>query len=147
MYPIKIISIGKIKNQNLNIEFDELLRRIPRIENITLKEVKNSNINLVKDKEFESFKKYLSSENFVILLTEKGKNFTSKGLFNKLSKIEKPIIFLISGPYGPSESLISQVDLSLSLSQMTFTHEQALYILAEQLYRVHCFESGKEYSK
>ena len=46
-----------------------------------------------------------------------------------------------------SNELKNLVDLKLSLSSMTFTHEQALYLLIEQLYRVQCFEKNISYSK
>ena len=54
---------------------------------------------------------------------------------------------LVTGAFGPSEELKRRTLFSLSLSEMTFTHEQALYMLVEQLYRVSCFEKGIDYTK
>ncbi len=57
------------------------------------------------------------------------------------------MIFIITGACGPSEKLIQNVDATLSLSEMTFTHEQALYMLVEQIYRVDQLEKGTSYTK
>jgi len=144
---IKILTIGKLKNKNLIFEVEELKKRISRFELIELKEVKDSNVDIVMKKEFESIEKYLDSSNFNVLMWEFGDVFSTQGLYQKLKKIDKPILFIVTGPYGASNELKERVDFKLSLSKMTFTHEQALYMLVEQLYRVECFRKGIDYTK
>lgn len=143
----KIISIGKIKNQNLLSEINELKKRISRIEFIELKEIKDKSIEIIKKKEFEQIKPFISSSNFNILLTEFGKEFSTQDFSDYIRKIQKPIIFIISGPFGPFDELKNIVDLNLSLSKMVFTHEIAKFLLIEQLYRVWCFEKNIDYTK
>lgn len=147
MQPIKIITIGKIKNSSLKFEIEDLMKRLRRVEIIELKEIKESNIDKLKDKEFELIKKYLISDSNNILLWEHGKTFSTQKFYEKISKIEKPINFIITGAFGPSRDLINSVNSTLSLSEMTFTHEQALYMLVEQIYRVDKIEKGSNYTK
>lgn len=144
---IKIIYFGKIKNKNLLVEIEELKKRISRIEIIELKEVRDSNINLIKKKEFEQVEKYLNSSNYNVVLSESGVEYETKEFYNYLKKIDKTIVFIVSGPYGPSVELLKKADLVLSLSKMIFTHEQAIYMLFEQLYRAQCFDKGIDYTK
>ncbi len=143
----KIITVGKIKNKSLISEIDELKKRISRFEIIELKEVKEKTEDLIKRKEFEIIKPYLDKNCFNILLLESGKEFDTKEFYNKLKSINKPVQFIITGAFGPNEELKSSCDLVLSLSKMTFTHEQALYMLVEQIYRVQCFEKNIPYTK
>jgi 23S rRNA (pseudouridine1915-N3)-methyltransferase len=144
---LKILIVGKPKNKNLISEIEELKKRISRIEVIELKEVKDSNVEVIKNKEFELIEKHLNPEYFNVLLWEFGEMFSTKRFYEKLKKIEKPIQFIITGPYGASNELRERVNMILSLSKMTFTHEQAYYMLIEQLYRVECFKKGIDYTK
>jgi len=47
----------------------------------------------------------------------------------------KEIVFLVGGIYGIPDEILSVADEVFSLSNMTFTHEFAVLILLEQLYR------------
>lgn len=143
----KIITIGKLKNQNLINEIKNLKKRISRLEIIELKEIKDKNIEIIKKKEFELISKHLDKSNYNILLSEHGKEFSTKEFYNKFKNIEKPIFFIITGAFGANDDLKNQVDLYLSLSKMTFTHEQAFYLLIEQIYRLKCFRKNIPYTK
>jgi 23S rRNA (pseudouridine1915-N3)-methyltransferase len=143
----KITSIGKIKNNSLKTEINTLSKRINRLEILELKEYKNKDINLIKEKEFNEIQTSLDNDNYNVLLWEEGENLNTKQLYEKIKKIDKKINFIITGPFGPSEKLKSKVNLILSLSPMTFTHEQALYLLLEQLYRIECIKKNIPYTK
>ena len=147
MSSIKILTIGKIKNSNLSDEINNLTKRISRLKIIELKEVKEKNIELLKKKEFELIKPHLKSSEFKILLWELGKEFKTKDFYEKIKSIDQDITFIITGAYGPSEDLKKESNMNLSLSQMTFTHEQALYMLIEQLYRCECYKNNINYTK
>ena len=143
----KIFYFGKIKNKNLLFEIEELKKRISRLEMIELKEIKDKNPDIVKRKESEVIGKYIQNSSYNILLTEEGSEFSTKQFHEKLKNIEKPIHFFITGPYGPTEEVKSKVNLTLSLSKMTYTHEQALYMLIEQIYSAEFFEKNIPYKK
>ena len=147
MQPIKIVTIGKIKNHSLRTEINDLMKRLRRIELIELKEVKDSNTNKVKEKEFELLQPYVTSSSRKILLWEHGKTYSTQKFYDNIKKIEQEIVFIITGAFGPSKDLIEMADMKLSLSEMTFTHEQALYLLIEQIYRVDQLEKGTNYTK
>ncbi len=144
---ITVLSIGKIKNKQLLHEIEELSKRIPRLKRIELKEIKASNEEQTKRKEFEEIGKYLDNEYYKVLLSERWKVFTTDLLYHFLRKIDRPLLFIISGAYGPSIELIDSVDIVLSLSPLTFTHEMAYYLLIEQLYRLETIEKGIPYNK
>lgn len=144
---IKITYFGKIKNKNLLEEINELKKRIKRIELYELKEIKDSNSNNQKDKECKKILENLNEEDFNILLTESGKSYTTNDFANFVLKKQKTINFIISGPFGPSDKLRTIIKEHLSLSKMIFTHEQALYMLIEQIYRVSCIQSNISYTK
>lgn len=143
----KIITIGKLKNKSLLNEIEELNKRISRLEIIELKEIKDKNIDIIKKKESELILKNLSKSNLNILLWEYGDEFSTKSFYDKIKNISRPICFIITGAFGPNEELKKSVDQILSLSQMTFTHEQAFYMLVEQIYRLECFEKNIPYTK
>lgn len=147
MQPIKIITIGKLKNQSLKYEIQDLMKRLRRVDIIELKEVKDSNIEKLKEKEYELLRPYLSSSSKRILLWEHGKTYSTQNFFSDIKLINQEILFIITGAFGPSKELINEVDSTLSLSPMTFTHEQALYMLIEQIYRIDQLEKGSKYTK
>ncbi len=143
----KIITFGKVKNKNLFLEIEELKKRISRIEFVELKEVKEKNIDILKKKEFELIKENISKENYNILLWEHAQELDTISFHKYLKNIDKTICFIITGAYGPNDDLKSLIDMTLSLSKMTYTHEQAQYMLVEQLYRVECIEKNIGYTK
>jgi 23S rRNA (pseudouridine1915-N3)-methyltransferase len=147
MQPIKIITIGKIKNQSLKLEIEDLMKRLRRVEIIELKEIKDSNTEIIKKKEFELIKPYLVQSSKKVLLWEHGKTYSTQKFYDTIKKIEQEIVFIITGAFGPSQELIDLADMKLSLSEMTFTHEQALYMLVEQIYRSDQLEKGSSYTK
>lgn len=149
MQKIRVITIGKLKNKSLQNEIEDLKKRIPRFEILELKEIKDKNENIIKKKETEILKPYINENSYhSFLMWEYGNEFSTKDFSNKIKKINQPIQFLITGAFGPSEELKQLTKNShLSLSKMTFTHEQALYMLVEQIYRHYCFEKGINYTK
>jgi len=147
MNNVSIYTIGKIKNKNLREEIKELLKRLPRVKVIELKEIKGQSINTIKQKEEELILKSIKSQSRTYILTESGTTYTTKNFSKELTQQSEEIQFVISGPYGPSENLKKRISNHLSLSEMTFTHEQALYLLVEQIYRVQCIEKNINYTK
>ena len=148
MNKIRIITIGKVKNSSIKFEIDDLIKRLKRVEIIELKEVKDSNEVKLKEKEFDLFRKYVEDNSYEsFLLWEFGREYTTEEFYNKISKFQGNMQFFITGAYGPNDEFKLKVKNHLSLSKMTFTHEQAQYMLIEQLYRVHCFENNINYTK
>jgi 23S rRNA (pseudouridine1915-N3)-methyltransferase len=57
------------------------------------------------------------------------------------------LTFVIGGAHGLASAVLKRVDRLLSLSPMTFPHELARLILAEQLYRAGTINRGEPYHK
>lgn len=75
----------------------------------------------------------------VVVLDERGAQFTSPGLAACVGawrdKGVRQVVFLIGGAYGFTDEVRQRADLVLALSAMTFPHQLVRAILAEQIYR------------
>lgn len=140
----KIISVGKIKDKNLLELVNDFAKKISYEAKLELLEIKDS------DKKTEG-KKILDKVNdeFLIALSEEGKQWNSRELAKKIKDISltKTICFVIGGPFGLSEEVKNKSSLILSLSKMTFTHEMAKLFLLEQVYRAISIIKNKNYHK
>lgn len=98
--------------------------------------------------EAELFLKKIEVGDCVVLLDEKGKNYTSfefaKQLEQWMYSGKKRIVFIIGGAYGIHTSL-KQKYTSVSLSSMTFNHQLVRLIFAEQIYRAFTIIKGIPY--
>lgn len=147
MLEIKIVCVGELKNKSLIEEIARLSKQTQRVEIIYLKDKKGLSKEQSRTYSYQKLLPYLKEEYNLILLSEHGKNQTTNEFSSNLIKSDKKLLFLIPGAYGVDKVLFSQVDIIFSLSMMTFTHEQALYLLLEQIYRAQCLEKNKEYCK
>ena len=102
----------------------------------------------VKEKEGELILSRVTPRDTVILLDEKGKEYSSSEFAKEISKLTasgKNIVFVIGGPYGFSEPVYARCDGKVSLSRMTFTHQMVRTIFVEQLYRAFTIIKGEPY--
>lgn len=104
-----------------------------------IKNVKNLSEVQQKEKEGELILKSLQAGDHLVLLDEKGKEFTSMQfaayLEKKMHTVPKRLVFVIGGPYGFSEAVYRASSEKISLSKMTFSHQMIRLIFTEQLYR------------
>lgn len=151
---IKIICLGKTKQSFIKQGIAEYQKRIGRFGKLTwqtLPDVKlsaSTNIEQVKAQEAEIIQKNLAPRNYLIALDEHGRQFTSPQLAQKLSKLTlqgKTPCFIIGGVYGLDKQVIQKVDLVMSFSQLTFTHQMIRLLLAEQIYRAFTIKNNKKY--
>ncbi len=81
----------------------------------------------------------LTSSHYLIVLDERGKQYTSKAFAEQLQQImntgPKTIVILIGGPWGISETIKQRAQKIISLSNFTFPHQLVRIIMFEQLYR------------
>lgn len=142
------LTIGKIKEKWMRQGIDEYLKRLSPIAKVEIlspdeeKMPENPSPALkekVMEKEGEKLLKYLKDDDFLILLDLKGIPVTSEGLADILRKRmvsgTSHFFFMIGGPYGNGENIRKRANLKISISAMTFTHQMARLILAEQVYR------------
>lgn len=142
------LTIGKIKEKWMRQGIDEYLKRLSPIAKVEIlspdeeKMPENPSPALkekVMEKEGEKLLKYLKDEDFLILLDLKGIPVASEELADILRKRmvsgTSHFFFMIGGPYGNGENIRKRANLKISISAMTFTHQMARLILAEQVYR------------
>lgn len=81
----------------------------------------------------------LQKEDYLILLDERGKLFSSpelaQWLQQRANESTKRIVFLIGGAFGVDETVMKRADHTWSLSRLVFPHMLVRLILAEQVYR------------
>ncbi len=102
-----------------------------------------------KQKESEKLLTKLKSDDYVIALDERGKDFTtvefSKLIEKQLNASTKRIVFVIGGAYGLDTILLERAQLKVRLGAMTLPHELARLVLSEQLYRITNLLAGGKY--
>jgi len=93
----------------------------------------------LKSAESAAFMKQVKDSDYLILLDEQGRMFTSSGfaklIENHLTGAKNEVVFAIGGAHGFDESIKRRANLILSLSSLTFPHQLARLIFTEQLYR------------
>lgn len=91
----------------------------------------------------------LDKSDYVVLLDEHGKEFTSmefsKYIEKKMSTVTKRLVFIVGGPYGFSQEVKNRANEKISLSKMTFSHEMIRLIFTEQLYRAMTIINNEPY--
>ncbi len=122
--------------------YDKRLRHYLPFEQVCFPDVKNAknlSINQLKEQEADIILKKLRKDDWLVLLDENGKAFTSRQMAEWLQKqlqlSYKRIIFLIGGAYGFSPKVYERSNTKISLSQMTFSHQMVRLFFLEQLYR------------
>jgi len=152
MYDIKIIAVGKIRENYLRSGIDEYLKRIKPYARIRLVEFgrecfSRHSREAARQKESERILAYLEKAGIkeIILLDEGGKEYSSPEFADMLNSWTGEIAFVIGGALGFSESLKRAFKKRLALSKMTYPHEMARLILIEQIYRSITIARSKEY--
>lgn len=131
---IKIICIGKIKEQYLKEGINDYYNRINKYHKLELIELPDSNI----DKERDLILKNINSKDYIITLAIEGNNLSSEELSEKIDKIfitNPNITFIIGGSDGIHQDIKKLSNYSLSFSKLTFPHGLFRLILLEQIYR------------
>lgn len=152
---IRLLLVGKT-NQGFVAsgitEFSERLKHyIPFQTEIIpdLKNTRNLSVEQIKEKEGKLIEKTLSSGDYVVLLDEKGKEYSSvqfaRYLEKKTHTVPKRLVFIIGGAYGFSPKIYSLAQEKLSLSKMTFSHQLIRLIFVEQLYRTMTILNNEPY--
>jgi 23S rRNA (pseudouridine1915-N3)-methyltransferase len=93
----------------------------------------------LKKKEGELILQGIGSDDYLVALDERGKQFSSEGLAGFIEKTAnrsvKQLVFVIGGAFGLDEAVLKRAGFKWSLSELTFPHQLVRLILAEQVYR------------
>lgn len=152
---IKLLCIGKTDNKQLQQLIEVYLKRLQfynkfEMEIIPdLKKMKNLDESQQKVKEGEQILSKVQNSDFLVLLDENGKQFSSEAfseyIQKRLNSGLKHLIFVIGGPYGFSEEVYKKANAKISLSKMTFSHQMVRLFFTEQVYRTFTILKNEPY--
>lgn len=152
---ITLLTVGKTDRdwvrQGLDIYVSRLRHYVPFImtEIPELKNVSALTKDQIKAREGELIMKNIRPADDVVLLDERGKEYTSVELASvindKMTYGGRDMVFVIGGAYGFSPEIYARANSRISLSKMTFSHQMVRAIFAEQLYRAFTIIKGEPY--
>jgi 23S rRNA (pseudouridine1915-N3)-methyltransferase len=140
---IRLLMLGKTRRPEMRAILEDYLKRIGRSCPIEITEVRNGDAAL----------KRLDADRAAtfVLLDADGKNLDSNALAKWLGELRdrgtRELVFLCGDADGFPDPLRQRSLQKFSLSPMTFSHELARVMLAEQLYRAFAILSGSPYPK
>jgi 23S rRNA (pseudouridine1915-N3)-methyltransferase len=141
---IHLVMLGKTRRPEIRKLMDDYLARVERFSDVQITELREDSAASLR-------KLALDSAATVVLLDDAGKLQTSsqfaKWLGETRDRGAREIVFLCGGAEGFPEALRARATQKLSLSSLTFSHELARAMLAEQLYRAFAILAGHPYPK
>ena len=154
---IKIIALGKIKEQFLRDGINEFLKRLTHyvaLEIIEIQPIEIKDDNLIQktlEQEGERILANIKQDSFVITLEIKGKQLSSEDFARQINEISisgvNELVFVIGSSCGLSPKVSNRANFKLSFSKMTFLHQFARLILVEQIYRAFKILKNETYHK
>ena len=152
---ICVVWVGKTNDNSFSQCIDNYLNRIKHyltLELMEIQDVKNAKsieVNELRIREGNLILKSLKNDDYVILLDDKGKQYTSVEFSKKIESLnlssKKRVVFVIGGAFGFSLDVYKRADDFLSLSKMTFSHQMIRILLVEQIYRSMTIIKGEPY--
>jgi 23S rRNA (pseudouridine1915-N3)-methyltransferase len=141
---IRLVMLGKTRRSEVRALVDDYVARIARFAEIEITELREDSS--------ASFRKLkLDSAATVVLLDDAGRHQTSaqfaKWLVETRDRGAREIVFLCGAADGFPDTLRRRATQKLSLSSLTFSHELARVMLAEQIYRALAILAGHPYPK
>ncbi|MDR0983839.1 MAG: 23S rRNA (pseudouridine(1915)-N(3))-methyltransferase RlmH [Ruminococcus sp.] len=137
---IKIICVGKLKEQYLKDACAEYQKRLRNIEIVELPEMRTI------QSESENIKKHLSG--YSVALCIEGEQLGSVELSKHIyGKMLPEVCFVIGSSEGLSDEVKNLCNFRLSFGRLTFPHQLMRVILLEQIYRIHKINQGEKYHK
>ena len=147
---IKIICLGKIKEQYLKDAIMDYKKRISKYSKLEIIELEDENNGDILSKEKEKILKYISNKDYVITLELDGEMLSSENLSKKIENIlnyNSNITFIIGSSYGLDSEIKKLSNYKLSFSKLTFPHQLFRVILLEQIYRSFKIMNNETYHK
>jgi 23S rRNA (pseudouridine1915-N3)-methyltransferase len=142
---IRLLMLGKTRRPEIRALLDDYAARIRRFAEIELQELR-------EDSPAATLRRLeIAPGATVVLLDAGGKNYSSEKFARWLGdcrdRSAREIVFLCGAAEGFPEALAKRATTKLSLSPLTFSHELARVMLAEQLYRAFATLAGHPYPK
>ncbi len=149
-----LLTVGRTSSAWIREAMDDYVSRLRHYVPLTVVEIRELkgaaalSRGQIKDREGELILRALRSGDEVILLDERGREFSSLEWARNVEEktaAGRDIVFVIGGAYGFSDAVYGRADSMLSLSRMTFSHQMVRVIFLEQLYRAFTIIKGEPY--
>lgn len=161
MITVNIICVGKLKEGYLREAVAEYSKRLSAYCKFSITELSESRLSdnpsdkeiaLALSQEAKLMQPYLTAKGaYNIAMCIEGKQMSSPALARQIEKVSvdgfSVINLIIGSSFGIDESVKAQCKMRLSMSEMTFPHQLARVMLAEQIYRAFSILSNSKYHK
>ena len=151
---LRFVWVGKTRNEHLRSLVEDYLARLRRFVRSEVTELRESSAHDAREGIEEESRRIigaLRSDALTVLLDVEGREWSSFDLAGEIQKWQsegrKEVAFVIGGHNGVSKEVAGHAHIRWSLSRLTFTHEMARVLLAEQLYRAYTIINGLPYQK
>ena len=153
---IRLLAVGDRQPGWVDDAFGIYTQRLPRewkfrLDVIpTVRRARNDKSLQAMEAEGDLIIQNLKDTEQVVLLDERGKQFTSRALATRLSDWQsdgRDLCLVIGGPDGVADVVRKRADIIWSLSDLTLPHGLARALLAEQLYRAWSLQTGHPYHR
>jgi 23S rRNA (pseudouridine1915-N3)-methyltransferase len=140
---IRLLMLGKTRRVELRVVIDDYVKRISRSTSIEVAEVRDGDAAIKK----------LDADRAAtaVLLDAGGKSFSSEAFAKWLGELRdrgtRELIFVCGDADGFPATVRKRVPQTIALSAMTYSHELARAMLAEQIYRAFAILSGSPYPR
>lgn len=152
---IVFLVIGKTSERYLSegmAQFESRLKHYSPFETIVVPDIKGGGkrtTEVLKELEFEAFRKHFQPGDWMVLLDEKGKRYTSRGFAQQMQKWmnagPKRLVFIVGGAFGFSPKMYEKANGLLSMSEMTTSHQLIRVVFLEQIYRAFTILNNEPY--
>ena len=159
MLTIKLICIGKIKENYLKAAISEYSKRLSKYCKLEILELPDEKIpdnlnqsieNDIKSKECSNIIRHLKNDSYNIALDLNGKQYSSEEFSKEIadiSMISSNITFIIGGSLGFDDNFLNLCKKRICFSKMTFPHQLIRVFLLEQLFRSFKIQNGETYHR
>ena len=157
---IKIIAVGKIKENYLSDAISEYSKRLSAYTKLQLIQVADEKcpenapdavLLQIKEKEGKRILENVADKDYLITLEINGRKLSSESFAEQMENLRitghSDIAFAIGGSIGLSAAVSQRSDFKLSFSDMTFPHQLMRVILLEQIYRSFKIARNEPYHK
>jgi 23S rRNA (pseudouridine1915-N3)-methyltransferase len=150
---IALLAIGKTNESYLQEGIKIFINRLQHytsFEFIIAKDAKpTKDSKSLKQAEAEILLCHILKDDFIILMDEHGKEFSSiqfaQFIENHQLQSTKRLVFVIGGAFGFDKSIMEKAHFKMSFSNLTFSHQMIRLFFVEQLYRAYTIIRGEKY--
>ena len=155
MKPLRIFWVGKHQHRFISdgvAYYQKLLNPLQPVELVEIRDAVHSGRDpqAAIKREGEALLKRIGGGETVVLLDEKGKQFSTREWAAMMGRLREesgnPVCLIVGGAYGVADAVKQRSNHIVALSRLTFPHQLARVVLMEQLYRIYSLITGRAYN-